>query len=113
MKIWIDAQLPPTLAIWVTDTFAIEAFSLRDIGLRDAKDIEIFESAKITNVIIMTKDSDFVDLVCRLGIPPQILWLTCGNVTNRNLRQLLRITLPDALEQLQQGEMIVEISNSR
>jgi len=98
MKIWIDSQLPPTLAIWVTDTFAIEAFSLRDIGLRDAKDIEIFESAKITNVIIMTKDSDFVDLVCRLGIPPQILWLTCGNVTNRNLRQLLRITLPDALE---------------
>ena len=101
------------MAIWVTDTFAIEAFSLRDIGLRDAKDIEIFESAKITNVIIMTKDSDFVDLVCRLGIPPQILWLTCGNVTNRNLRQLLTITLPDALEQLQQGEMIVEISNSR
>ena len=101
------------MAIWVTDTFAIEAFSLRDIGLRDAKDIEIFESAKIANVIIMTKDSDFVDLVCRLGIPPQILWLTCGNVTNRNLRQLLRITLPDALEQLRQGEMIVEISNSR
>ena len=113
MKIWIDAQLPATLAIWVTDTFAIEAFSLRDIGLRDAKDIEIFEAAKIANVIIITKDSDFVDLVCRLGIPPQILWLTCGNVTNRNLRKLLIITLPDALEQLQQGEMIVEISNSR
>ena len=53
------------MAIWVTDTFAIEAFSLRDIGLRDAKDIEIFEAAKIANVIIMTKDSDFVDLVCR------------------------------------------------
>jgi predicted nuclease of predicted toxin-antitoxin system len=52
-------------------------------------------------------------LVCRLGIPPQILWLTCGNVTNRNLRQLLIITLPDALEQLRQGEMIVEISNNR
>ncbi|MEA5550123.1 DUF5615 family PIN-like protein [Anabaena cylindrica UHCC 0172] len=113
MKIWIDAQLPPTLASWITDTFAIEAFSLRDIGLRDAKDIEIFEAAKIANVIIMTKDSDFVDLVCRLGIPPQILWLTCENVTNRNLRQLLTITLPNALQQLQQGEIIVEISNSR
>ncbi|MBD2410954.1 hypothetical protein FACHB389_00620 [Nostoc calcicola FACHB-389] len=113
MKIWIDAQLPPTLASWVTNSFAIEALSLRDIGLRDAKDIEIFEAARIANVIIMTKDSDFVDLVCRLGIPPQILWLTCGNVTNRNLRQLLTITLPNALEQLRQGEMIVEISNCR
>ncbi|MEA5513132.1 hypothetical protein [Nodularia sp. UHCC 0506] len=37
MNIWIDAQLPPTLASWITNTFAIEAFSLRDIGLRDAK----------------------------------------------------------------------------
>jgi predicted nuclease of predicted toxin-antitoxin system len=113
VKIWIDAQLPPTLASWVTDVFAIEALSLKDIGLRDAKDIEIFEAARIANVIIMTKDSDFVDLVCRLGIPPQILWLTCGNVTNRNLHQLLTITLPDALNRLHQGEMIVEISNYR
>ncbi|TAE57754.1 MAG: hypothetical protein EAZ76_17490 [Nostocales cyanobacterium] len=110
MKIWIDAQLPPTLADWIKNTFAIEAFSLKAIGLRDAKDIDIFEAAKIANVIIMTKDSDFVDLVCRLGTPPQIIWLTCGNVTNRNLRQLLSLTLPDALEKLSQGEMIVEIN---
>ena len=43
---------------------------------------------------------------------PQILWLTCGNVTNRNLRRLLTATLPDALEILLQGEAIVEISNN-
>jgi predicted nuclease of predicted toxin-antitoxin system len=98
MNIWVDAQLPPTLANWLTNTFDVEASSLRDIGLRDARDIEIFEAARTLNVIIMTKDSDFVDLVCRLGTPPQILWLTCGNVTNRNLRQLLTITLPDALD---------------
>jgi len=48
-------------------------------------------------------------LVYRLGTPPQILWLTCGNVTNRHLHQLLTATLPD--KQLRQGEMIVEISN--
>jgi predicted nuclease of predicted toxin-antitoxin system len=52
MKIWVDAQLPPTLASWVTNTFAIQAFSLKGIGLRDAKDIEIFEAARIANVII-------------------------------------------------------------
>jgi len=51
-------------------------------------------------------------LVCRLGTPPQIIWLTCGNVTNRNLRQLLNFTLHDALEKLRQGEMIVEINKS-
>lgn len=111
MKIWVDAQLPPTLANWLTNTFNLEASALRDLTLRDAQDIEIFEAARAENAVIITKDSDFIDLVCRLGTPPQILWLTCGNVTNRNLRQLLTVTLPDALEQLRQGEMIVEISN--
>ena len=111
MKIWLDAQLPPTLANWISSTFSIEAAALRDLSLRDAKDIEIFEAARSEKAVIMTKDSDFIDLVCRLGAPPQILWLTCGNVTNRNLQRLLAATLSDALAQLQQGETIVEISN--
>ncbi len=112
MKIWVDAQLPPTLSVWLSDTFDLQAVALVDLTLRDAQDIEIFEAARAENALIMTKDSDFIDLVCRLGTPPQILWLTCGNVTNRNLRQLLTATLPDALERLQQGEMIVEINNT-
>lgn len=112
MKIWLDAQLPPTLANWLIETFEIEAFALRDLGLRDAQDMDIFEMARTENVIIMTKDSDFIDLVCRLGSPPQILWLTCGNVTNKNLKKLLTSTFAEALEKLQQGEMIVEITNA-
>ena len=112
MKIWVDAQLPPTLANWLSATFGLEATALRDLSLRDAQDIEIFEAARVENAVVMTKDSDFIDLVCRLGTPPQIVWLTCGNVTNRNLQQLLTATLPNALEQLRKGEMIVEISNT-
>lgn len=109
MIIWIDAQLPPTLAAWMVETFGVNAISLKELGLRDAKDIEIFEAAKQDNLVIMTKDSDFVDLVCRLGSPPQILWLTCGNVTNRNLRLLLTSTFFDAVDRLQEGEIVVEI----
>lgn len=110
MKIWVDAQLPPGLANWLNSNFKeIEAIALRDLGLRDAQDTEIFEAARLANAAIMTKDSDFVDLICRLGSPPQILWLTCGNVTNHNLRYLLTATLSDALNRLTQGEAIVEI----
>jgi Domain of unknown function (DUF5615) len=43
MMIWIDAQLPPTLAEWIAETFGLTAISLRELGLRDVKDIEIFE----------------------------------------------------------------------
>jgi len=41
------------------------AVSLKELSLRDAKDIEIFETARFANVVIMTKDSDFIDLGTR------------------------------------------------
>jgi len=33
---WLDAQLPPSLAAWLSSTFHVEAHSLRALGLRDA-----------------------------------------------------------------------------
>ena len=110
MTIWVDAHLSPAIATWITSTFGITALALRDIGLRDAEDPEIFEAAKAQGVIFMTKDSDFADLVDRLGSQPQIIWLTCGNTSNDRLREILCATLPKALELLRAGEALVEIS---
>ena len=111
MKFWIDAQLPPTLADWLSEQFMVEAIALRDIGLRDADDTEIFEQARLQNAIVITKDSDFVDLVLRLGTPPQILWITCGNASNQHLRELLSVTFKNAHQMLVNGELIVEIGD--
>jgi predicted nuclease of predicted toxin-antitoxin system len=110
MKIWVDAHLSPAIATWISSTFGVTALALRDIGLRDAEDPEIFEAAKAQGVIFMTKDSDFVDLVDRLGSPPQIIWLTCGNTSNARLQEILSVTLLEALELLRSGEALVEIS---
>jgi predicted nuclease of predicted toxin-antitoxin system len=52
MIIWIDAHLSPAIATWITATFGITAFALRDIGLRDAEDTEIFEAARSQQVIL-------------------------------------------------------------
>jgi predicted nuclease of predicted toxin-antitoxin system len=106
----IDAHLSPAIATWITSTFGVTAIALRNLGLRDAEDSEIFEAAKAQGVIVMTKDSDFVDLVDRLGAPPQIIWLTCGNTSNDRLREVLSSVLPEALELLRSGERLVEIS---
>lgn len=108
--IWIDAHLSPAIATWITNTFGVTAIALRDLGLRDAEDTEIFEAAKAQRVIFMTKDSDFVDLVERLGEPPQIIWLTCANTSNARLREILSSVLPEALKLLSSGEKLVEIS---
>ncbi|MGJ3246956.1 MAG: DUF5615 family PIN-like protein [Elainellaceae cyanobacterium] len=107
--IWVDAHLSPAIATWITNTLGITAVALRDLGLRDAEDPEIFEAAKAQGVVFMTKDSDFVDLVERLGAPPQIIWLTCGNTSNAQLQEILSSVLPKALELLHSGEELVEI----
>jgi predicted nuclease of predicted toxin-antitoxin system len=109
MTIWIDAQLSPAIALWIGNNFNVKAFALRDLGLRDAEDLEIFQEAKNANAVVMTKDSDFVSLLDRLSSPPKVIWLTCGNTSNANLKIILSKTLKDAIDLLDGGEEIVEI----
>ena len=110
MKIWIDAQLSPSLAIWINSTFGIESYSLKFLGLRNADDIEIFEKARQEeDIVIMTKDNDFLDLLYELGSPPKIIWITCGNTSNDYLKKILLSNFLQAVELLQAGESLVEI----
>ena len=46
MTIWIDAQISPAIAAWIRTHFAVNAVAVRDLGLRDAVDQEIFLAAK-------------------------------------------------------------------
>ena len=112
MTIWIDAQLSPAIAQWISQNFPMDAIALRDIGLRDAEDAEIFAAAKNAEVIVMTKDWDFLDLLERFGPPPQVLWLTCGNTSNAHLKQILASTLQDAITLLEAGERLIEIGDA-
>ena len=74
MILWIDAQLSPALAPWLSDTFGVTAHAVRDLGLRDAKDLPIFHAAREAGAVIMSKDSDFVLLLERLVRHPRF----CG-----------------------------------
>ena len=112
MIIWVDAQLSPALADWITANFTAKAVAVRDLGLRNAKDPEIFRAAKGAAVVVMTKDSDFVRLLDAHGPPPQIIWVTCGNTSNSRLRQILTNTLSKAIELLEAGEKLVEINGA-
>ncbi|MEQ1911526.1 MAG: DUF5615 family PIN-like protein [Vicinamibacterales bacterium] len=109
MKVWLDAQLPPQLCAWLQAEFGLDAVPVRTLGLRDAKDGAIFAAARLAGVTIISKDSDFADLVARHGPPPQVIWLGCGNVTNRALRVFLASTLRQGIALLERGEPLVRI----
>jgi predicted nuclease of predicted toxin-antitoxin system len=49
-------------------------------------------------------------MVERLGPPPMVIWLTCGNTSNAALRGLLKTTLPKAMDLISKGDKLVEIS---
>jgi len=57
---------------------------------------------------VVTKDSDFVDLVLRLGPPPAISWITLGNSSNQRLQRSLDRGWRTIERLLRAGEPIVE-----
>jgi len=111
-EIWIDAQLFPALAAWINRNYEdIEAKSVRAVGLRDADDQEIYQAAREADVVMMSKDSDFLSLLDRHGPPPRMIWVTCGNTSNWRMREILDQTLQSAAEMLEEGETVVEIGD--
>jgi predicted nuclease of predicted toxin-antitoxin system len=109
MSIWLDAHLSPRLARWLTETFQVTALAVRDAGLREAGDEEIFFAARKSADVVITKDSDFVELLLRHGSPPKIIWLTCGNTSESELRQIFSANFLEALRLLNAGDDLVEI----
>jgi len=110
VTLWLDAQVSPRLRPWMRREFKIDVVHVRDRGLREADDPQIFDDARRAKAVVLTKDEDFVVLVERLGAPPQVIWLTCGNVSNARLKKILTAALPEAITMIQGGEQVVEIA---
>jgi len=108
---WLDAQLDPALAAWLGATFKVIAKATREIGLRNATDEELFAAGgRFHDIVIVSKDADFAELVCRLGAPPQILWLRFPNMSTVKMRSLLAMTFSQAVRLLEAGSALVEVT---
>ena len=111
-RIWLDAQVSPAMAAWIASLLRCDVTSIRDLGLRDASDLEIFRAARQAGAILITKDSDFSLLVLQFGAPPQVIWLRCGNTSNQRLKKFFSENLARAMEFIQAGESLVEMTDT-
>jgi predicted nuclease of predicted toxin-antitoxin system len=59
MRIWVDAQMSPAIATWISSNYAVNAVAIRDLGLRDAEDKEIFEAARQEKAVVMDQRQRF------------------------------------------------------
>lgn len=92
------------------EELGVDAVAVRDLGLRSAEDPTIFARVRDQGgVVVQSKDRDVVDLVTRLGPPPEIIWLTCGNTSTAYLRGILREAWPQIAALVAAGEPLVEI----
>lgn len=110
MTIWVDAQISPGIARWFREEFSIEARAVRELGLRDSADPQLFAAIRTQAGVVVTKEASLIELVKQLGPPPQILLLTCENTSEKALREILADHFATAKALLDSGEPIVEIS---
>ena len=108
--VWVDAQLPPSFARWLAFEHGVDAHHVFELGFVQADDAVIFDAARAGGAaVVVTKDEDFVQLLDRRGPPPQIVWVTCGNVRNVELREIVGAAWARVAELLAAGEPLVEI----
>ncbi len=109
-RVWVDAQLPPVLARWLGSEYGVDAAHVNDVGYLGADDPAIFAAARAgAAAVVVTKDEDFVRLLEQHGPPPQVVWVTCGNVRNAALRAVVLPIWPRVAASLAAGEPLVEI----
>ncbi len=110
MTLYIDANLPPSLAPWLKEKFNIDSFSFDQMMWRFSEDHEIFMNLqKNDDSIVVTKDEDFINLLDAHGAPPKIIWVTIGNTSNQNLRTVFLRQFKEAISLLKDNDL-VEIS---
>ena len=89
IRLIFDENLSPTLKYALRDIYP-QSLHVLDIGLDEVDDPAIWKYAKDVGYIIVTKDIDFIKISDRLGHPPKVIRLRCGNCPTSEVEKLLR-----------------------
>jgi predicted nuclease of predicted toxin-antitoxin system len=88
LKLLFDQNLPPRLQYVFQQQFPGSAH-VRDLGLRDADDLEIWRYAAAKGFALVTKDTDFRQRSFLEGHPPKIIWIRAGNRSTNEIEAML------------------------
>lgn len=88
MKLLLDQNLSPRLIPRLQKQFPASAH-IREFGLSDATDAEIWTFAQQNAFVILTKDADFNDRSEIFGAPPKVIWLRSGNCSVVDVENVL------------------------
>lgn len=89
MKLLFDQNLSWKLVRLLADVYEGCAH-VRNLGMAESLDTEIWKYAAEHGFTVVTKDSDFLQRSLALGFPPKVVWLRIGNCSVEASAELLR-----------------------
>ncbi len=90
MSLLFDQNISFRIIKKIQDTFP-NSKQIKELGLENNSDIEIWRFAKENNYTIVTFDADFFEISNLKGHPPKIIWLRTGNTTTENIIEILKL----------------------
>jgi len=78
MKLLFDENLSHKLVLLLDDLFP-NSVHVREIGLKAADDLQVWDFAKGNSLIIVSKDADMHQRSFIFGAPPKVVWVRLGN----------------------------------
>ena len=88
MKLLFDQNISFRIISKIEINFP-EAKQVRQLGIENYSDIEIWKFAKENKFTIVTFDADFFDLSNFKGHPPKIIWLRFGNTKTEFIASII------------------------
>lgn len=88
MKIIFDQNISFRVVVKVSKNFP-EASQVRQLGLENMSDLEIWNYARAYEFTIVSFDADFYEISNIKGYPPKIIWLRLGNTSTSHIAEII------------------------
>lgn len=111
MRFLVDAQLPPALARLIA-VHGYDAKHVAEVGLMAATDPAIRTYAVDHGYTIISKDEDFARRRNASKSGPAVVWVRVPNQTTRALLAWFGNVLPNVVQSLDRGEVVVALIRS-
>ena len=89
MKLLLDQNLSHRLCAILSDTH-LEFTHVKSLSLDKENDEKIWQYAKENNCVIISKDTDFLEMSIIKGLPPKVIWLNTGNAGTHDIENTFR-----------------------
>ncbi len=94
MKLLFDHNLSPQLRNRIVDVFP-GSEHIYNLSMDQADDHEVWTYAQQNDLTIVTRDSDYNELLVLRGFPPKVIWIRRGNCSTAAIEVILRSHLTD------------------